>query len=312
MIKHKEIFFTLALVKKSWNNHVRLWMICGPKEVQNETQNVIGKRFRLLLQENSMLHHASENKQSHTHSGWSYLFVIRLYSNRLSCWQCPAERVSTAHILCLAVEVTTCSVLIIQFSKAQERVTDRFGRSLVQLDAGGTVQGGWQNPGTNWRKMVKLTAAVCVCVWYIQYVWMTLYVTACAHEHSVTLQPAQMSHVWLHSRETVRGLCAPLSVCERRAAWWLHTSGATATAVRWRDYSGQLHWKSRRRRRRRRSLSCKRSLWQQQASEIPLPYSLIHHSLVCDCCSIQMNFFSAHIDRFAAVMNKRSGLIKCL
>lgn len=119
---------------------------------------------------------------------------------------------------------------------------------------------------------------------------MILYVTisatlVCAHEHSVTRQPAQMSHVWLHSRETVRGLCALLSVS-------VVLLGGHIRAERMQERSDDAIIRAKKKKKeKKKRLSCKRSLWRQQASEIPLPYSPIYHSLARECCSIQMKLF---------------------
>lgn len=106
-----------------------------------------------------------------------------------------------------------CSGLIVaQLCKVELGVTDSFGSRVgsackfgpIKMQVEQSIVKGLMDALAQKRRWGReMAAIVCVCVCVIwRYVTVPARL-ACAHEHSVTSQRAQMSHVWLHSRETV-------------------------------------------------------------------------------------------------------------
>lgn len=255
-----------------------------------------------------------EKKQSQTYSGCSYLLVIRLYSNRLSCTWVPCRKNQPCtHPVPCCWGCDVCSVLIIQFCNAEEGVTDRFGRSLVQLDAGGTVQGGWQMP---WHKLEEHgdvdSSSMCVCDIYIY----SIYEWYCMLQ-SLPLWSVHMNTVWLVSRHRCLTFgCIPGKLCEDFVLYCLWASCCSAaTYEQSKCRSGQMTRLSGPRRRRRRSVSVanapygdsRRARYHYHILRYITAWLAIAAAYKWSC------FFSpAHIDSFAEVMNKRSSLVKSL
>lgn len=147
---------------------------------------------------------------------------------------------------------------------------------------------------------------------------MTLYAPVsvalvCAHEHSVTRQPAQMSHVWLHSRETVRGLCALMSVS-------LVLLGGHIRAERLQQQSDDaMIWANCTESEEKEEEEEEEEASQFQTFLMATAGERDTITIFSDTSQLgsrllqhtnEVVFFPAYIDSFAGVMNKRSGLVK--